>query len=187
MCSRSIHTYFIPSRSTIAFGISDAPCKLNCKSSPFYPPHRHRISQDRTSTLRRNHLTSRTTSRTSWASSWKCITVKKSGWYGISPVNALDPCKIYRPQSHIRKHSGIGTSSYLADSPFLLPCAETGSHNTPATLLPIASFRPRNYSRRPCDSDWLPPERGDFAFFQTNGNSSFAGQTKKRPSLQRAF
>ena len=55
--------------------------------------------------------------------------------------------------------------------------------------LPIASFRPRRYQRRPCDSDYLPPDRGDACFFRQAGFASFAGQTKRgcpeaAPNLQ---
>uniref|UniRef100_UPI003A8DFE49 hypothetical protein n=1 Tax=Marinomonas sp. TaxID=1904862 RepID=UPI003A8DFE49 len=32
--------------------------------------------------------------------------------------------------------------------------------------------------QRPCDSDSLPPSRGETGFFQPDGFASFAGQTK---------
>jgi hypothetical protein len=45
--------------------------------------------------------------------------------------------------------------------------------------LPIASFRPCRYQQRPCDSDCLPPDRGD-ASLTLAGFARHAGQTKKR-------
>ncbi len=44
--------------------------------------------------------------------------------------------------------------------------------------LPIASFRPCRYQQRPCDSDCLPPGRGDACGTQA-GFARHAGQTKK--------
>lgn len=44
-------------------------------------------------------------------------------------------------------------------------------------LLPIASFRPCRCQQRPCDSDCLPPDRGDARFLQQAGFASSAGQT----------
>ena len=43
--------------------------------------------------------------------------------------------------------------------------------------LPIASFRPCRYQQRPCDSDCLPPGRGDACIPQA-GFARHAGQTK---------
>ncbi|WP_229676512.1 hypothetical protein, partial [Marinomonas arctica] len=37
--------------------------------------------------------------------------------------------------------------------------------------------------QRPCDSDSLPPSRGETGFFQPDGFASFAGQTKKASRL----
>ena len=46
--------------------------------------------------------------------------------------------------------------------------------------LPIASFRPYRYQQRPCNSDCLPPDRGDTCVPQA-GFARHAGQTKSKP------
>jgi hypothetical protein len=40
--------------------------------------------------------------------------------------------------------------------------------------------------QRPCDSDCLPPGRGDACFFQQAGFARYAGQTTKSPGLVEA-
>jgi len=52
---------------------------------------------------------------------------------------------------------------------------------TMCSSLPIASFRPCRCQQRPCDSDYLPPDRSDACIFQQAGFASSAGQTTKRP------
>lgn len=47
-------------------------------------------------------------------------------------------------------------------------------------MRPIASFRPQPCDFRPCDSDCLPPDRGDARFFQRTGMFAPLGKQKKR-------
>ena len=86
------------------------------------------------------------------------------------------PCKLPHPQSlkGSDQVSGFALSCTLTHqlSRIRFTCAM-------CSLLPIASFRPCRRQQRPCESDCLPPGRGDACFFQQAGFARYAGQTKK--------
>lgn len=87
------------------------------------------------------------------------------------------PCELPHPQSRTGSDqvSGFALFCTLAHPRrrIRFDCAMCSS-------LPIASFRPCRCQQRPCDSDCLPPGRGDACFLQQAGFARYAGQTKKR-------
>ncbi len=87
------------------------------------------------------------------------------------------PCE----QSHPQTHYGFDqVSGFVLFWTLTLPQRRIRFAYAMYCSLPIASFRPSRYQQRPCDSDCLPPDRGD-ASFTLAGFARHAGPTKKPP------
>jgi len=111
-----------------------------------------------------------------------------SSWVSLSADCADDtrlPQLLRTPRVLLHPHSRHGSDQ---ESGFALSCTLTHPWSrirfacAVCSSLPIASFRPCRYRQRPCDSDCLPPGRGDACFFQQAGFARYAGQTKKAPA-----
>ena len=151
------------------------PRRPGSGSSRFYPPVCYQLSQAGTSSLLRVLL------RPPPLRSASGLPLRLPfpffpGTIRVLPQLPRTPCELPHPQPRVRADQVSGFA--LCCTLTLLPrrirftCAMCSS-------LPIASFRPCRYRQRPCDSDCLPPGRGDACFFQQAGFARFAGQTKK--------
>lgn len=85
------------------------------------------------------------------------------------------PCKQSHPQSRYGTDQVPGFTLFRT---LTLPHRRIRFAYAMDRSLPIASFRPRRCQQRPCDSDCLPPGRGDACLPQA-GFARHAGQTKK--------
>jgi hypothetical protein len=153
------------------------PCRSNDRSSRFYPPVCYQLSQAGTSSLLRNHLPPRTASEN--LESPLVLSLLDTLTENIKTIRGFPsylpaPDKLPHPQSHygFDQVSGFALSCTLT-----LPQRRIRFACAMCSLLPIASFRPCRCQQRPCDSDCLPPDRGDACFFQQAGFASSAGQT----------
>ena len=150
-------------------------------SFQFYPPHCYQLSQAGTSSLLRVHLPPHIASISlEFPLEHLYLPLKKRTKKNNARLPRLrrTPCEQSHPQAR-----------YGADqvSGFALFCTLTLLYRrirfayAMYRSLPIASFRPCRYQQRPCDSDCLPPGRGDACVPQA-GFARHAGQTKKRIS-----
>ncbi len=175
----------IPSHPDEAFGAHQPLLTWCNRSSRFSPPVCYQLSQAGTLSLLRNHLPPRTASTSLEFPLVPVLpdplTVRTWTIRGF-PSYLLAPCKLRHPQSHDRfdQVSGFALLCTLTHLPCRIrfTCAM-------CNLLPIASFRPCRCQQRPCDSDCLPPDRGDACFLQQAGFASSAGQTQKMASSVR--
>jgi hypothetical protein len=131
----------------------------------------------------RNFITttesSATSHRTGWPRDSPCATLLRMPTADFRNDTRLPqlpraPCELPHPQSRTGSDqvSGFAISCTLTHPSrrIRFACAMCSS-------LPIASFRPCRCQQRPCDSDCLPPGRGDACFFQQAGFARYAGQT----------
>lgn len=164
--SGELEMNFLPSQPWSLLGLH-GPCGPGRRSSRFYPPVRYRLSQAGTSSLLRIHLPPHTASEdleSPLVPSWT-----PSG-FGRAGARLPQLLRVSReqphPQSQYRSDQvwGFATFSTLTHlhCRIWFACAVCRS-------LPIASFRPCRYRQRPCNSDCLPPGRGDACFLQQAG------------------
>ena len=85
------------------------------------------------------------------------------------------PCEQSHPQA---RYGTDQVSGFTLFCTFTLPYRRIRFAYAMYHSLPIASFRPCRCQQRPCDSDCLPPGRGDACLPQA-GFARHAGQTKK--------
>ena len=86
-------------------------------------------------------------------------------------------------QSHPQAHHGTDqVSGFALFWTLTLPQRRIRFAYAMYCSLPIASFRPCRYQQRPCDSDCLPPDRGDTSLTLA-GFARHAGQTKMGMSV----
>jgi hypothetical protein len=85
------------------------------------------------------------------------------------------PCEQCHPQSH---HGTDQVSGFALFCTLTLPSCRIRFAFAMYRSIPIASFRPCRCQQRPCNSDCLPPGRGDACVPQA-GFARHAGQTKK--------
>ncbi len=85
------------------------------------------------------------------------------------------PCEQSHPQAHYEVDQVSGFALFWT---LTLPQCRIRFAYAMYCSLPIASFRPCRYQQRPCDSDCLPPDRGDTSLTLA-GFARHAGQTKK--------
>ena len=93
-----------------------------------------------------------------------------------SPVTVRTPCRRFHPHSH---HAADQVCDFALFCTLISACCRIRFAYAMYRLPPIASFRPCCYQQRPCNSDCLPPYRGDTCFSQQAGFARFAGQTKE--------
>ncbi|VGO19783.1 hypothetical protein SCARR_01842 [Pontiella sulfatireligans] len=110
-------------------------------------------------------------------SSWHRAIALTRKPYRASPVITPAPRERSHPQSHAQS---VRVSGFALFCTLTHHACRIRFTTVMYRSLPIASFRPRRYQQRPCDSDSLPLGRGVIAFFQATGFAGFAGQTKKR-------
>ncbi|MDK2848186.1 MAG: hypothetical protein PWP34_1539 [Desulfuromonadales bacterium] len=173
----------IPSHPDEAFGAHQfLPTSCN-RSSRFSPPDGYPLSQAGTSSLLRNLLPPRTASKDPQVSSWDFLTRffdRKTETIRGFPSYLPAPCKRRHPQS---RYGSDQVSGFALFRTLTHPQRRIRFACAMCRLLPIASFRPCRCQQRPCDSDCLPPDRGDACFLQQAGFASSAGQTKKSPAV----
>jgi hypothetical protein len=87
------------------------------------------------------------------------------------------PCEQHHPQTLHRADQEQGFALFCT---LTHPWSRNRFTCAVSSSLPIASFRPCRCQQRPCDSDCLPPGRGDACIFQQAGFARYARQTKKR-------
>jgi len=163
-----------PFATDMAFGAYLPPTNQAVGSSRFYPPHCYQASQAGISSLLRNHLPPHTASiRLGFL-----LVLLYSAKHGNSarlPRLRQAPGEQSHPQSRIRNDQVSGFALFWT---LTLLIRRIRFAYAMYRSLPIASFRPCRYQQRPCDSDCLPPGRGDACLTQA-GFARHAGQTKK--------
>jgi len=82
--------------------------------------------------------------------------------------------------NHVAEYDQVSGFALLCT--LTLPLRRIRFAHAVCSLLPIASFRLCRCQQRPCDSDCLPPDRGDACFLQQARFAGSAGQTQHRPA-----
>lgn len=151
-----------------------SPLNLRQRSSRFYPPHCYQASQAGTSSLLRRHLPPRPR---------LCLGSHLDHRLPYAGYGVRLPRLLHRlPVNDATLKHSTGLTEYRASRYFArLPtcAAEAGSL---ALCTVDLLWLPSDLTVgqwRPCQSDYLPPSRGDATFFQVTGFAGFAGQTKK--------
>ena len=156
-----------------------APADACGGSSRFYPPDCYQLSEAGTSRLLRIHLPPRTASFRPWVAPYAKSYSEADR--SVSETIRGFPSYLWLPVNDAILNYTTGLIRYVL-------CAMLHTYPVVCRIrfacamcrsLPITSFRPCRYQQRPCDSDCLPPDRGDARFFQRAGFAIYAGQTKK--------
>ena len=154
---------FLPSQPGALLSTS-GPCELSRRSSRFCPPVCYQLSQAGISSLLRSHLPPHTASvslESPLAPSCMPLVFRQLDMR--LPQLRRVPCDRCHPQPPRRSDQEQGFT--LQCTLTHLPCRIRFAFAMYRSL-PIASFRPCRCQQRPCDSDCLPPGRGDTHFFQ---------------------
>jgi hypothetical protein len=148
-----------------------SPCRPGCRSSRFSPPLCYQASQAGISILLRILLPPHTAS--------DCLGFLLDVSYPVRNCMRLPrlrrtPCEQCHPQSH---HGTDQVSGFALFCTLTLPLCRIRFAFAMYRSVLIASFRPCRCQQRPCNSDCLPPGRGDACVPQA-GFARHAGQTK---------
>ena len=128
----------------------------------------------------RNFITTTDSSATShhirhtWISPCNAVILKRTRNGIRLPRLRRIPCEQCHPQSQYKTDQVLGFALFCTLT--LLHCRIRFTYAMYCSL-PIASFRPHRYQQRPCNSDCLPPDRGDTGI-PPAGFARHAGQTK---------
>ena len=164
---------FTPSQPTRLLAHA-GPWQLSARSFRFSPPHCYQLSQAGTSTLLRDHLPPHIASVSLEFPLELPYPPKKRNNMRLPRLRRV-PCEQSHPQSRYGADQVLGFALFCT---LTLPYRRIRFTCAMYRSLPIASFRPCRCQQRPCDSDCLPPGRGDACVPQA-GFARHAGQTKK--------
>ena len=174
---RELRINFLPSQ-TMPLLANIASHEPSRGSFRFYPPDCYQLSQARTLSLLRSHLPPHIVSFGLESPLVPPYLVHQNNVR--LPRLRQVPCEQPHPQS---RHGSDQVSGFTLFRTLTHPQRRSRFARAVCRSLPIASFRPHRYQRRPCDSDCLPLGRGDACVFQQAGFARHAGQTKRQSQL----